>query len=76
MVTQIAKFQTSDGKVFDNETDAMTHESSLKNAGVVDAFLDKYYPIENASKKQGPRRTIVRKGVLTWLAAQGTQPAA
>lgn len=70
MVTQIAKFQTSDGKVFDSETDAMTHESSLKNAGVVDEFLDKYYPVVNSSKKPGPRRTIVRKGILAWLATR------
>lgn len=68
MVTPIQKFQTTDGKVFNDHTDALAHESSLKNGAVVDAFLDKHFPKVEGKAKQGPRRAISRKAILTWLA--------
>ena len=70
MIQSVQKFQTEDGKVFDTEAEAQLHSSVIANAAIVDAFLDRHYPVSDGSPKQGPSRSISRKAIFKWLADQ------
>lgn len=74
MVTPVQVFRTTDGEVFADEAEALTHEASIQHKARIDAFLDKHYPLptgvdENGkAKKSGPTRAIAAKAVTAWIA--------
>lgn len=62
-------FKTSDGKLFENESEALAHESSIANKEAIDAFIAKHYPSVKGVKS-GPSAGIARKAIALWLADQ------
>lgn len=69
---QIEMFETTDGQRFDSAEDANKHQLHLNNAGRIEKFLDKHYPVptEEGAKK-GPSRSIARKAIELWLESEG-----
>lgn len=45
MVQAVQMYQTSDGTFFEDSQEAAIHESSLKNKAIIEAFVDKHFPI-------------------------------
>lgn len=45
MVQAVQFFQTSDGNVFESQSEAVQHESILKNKVAIETFLDVHFPI-------------------------------
>jgi hypothetical protein len=59
---QVQAFQTSDGKLFDDSTQAERHELFLKKQMVVDEFLD-----SGLNPYQGiAQRSIARSTIINW----------
>lgn len=59
---QVTAYQTSDGKVFYKEQDAILHEMSLDKAHEVDCFLSS----EFNPYRSTPQRVIARSSILNW----------
>lgn len=74
MVTPVQVYKCSDGEVFGSESEALKHESTIKNKVVIEAFLDRHYPVptevgeDGKVKKAGPGRSIAGKAIALWLA--------
>lgn len=67
-MTPIQVFPTTDGLRFDTIEEAQRHQKHLDNAGKVEAFLDKHYPVPmTEGAKKGPSRSIAKKAVELWL---------
>jgi hypothetical protein len=60
---KITAFQTTDGKLFDNNVEASKHEESLKAADQIDAFLDH----ADNPYVSGPQRSIARNTIINWI---------
>lgn len=69
-ITTAQIYVTTDGKKFDSENDAVTHQSDLDNGAAVDAHLDQFFPVDPAKTKQGPTRSIARRAILGWIGAK------
>lgn len=67
IIKEVTKYQSSDGQEFNTEGEALKHERALKNAGRVEAFLDKNYPRKGEGEKQGPSRAIAKTAVEAFL---------
>lgn len=59
---QVTAFETSDGKIFQNEQDAMLHETSLDKIHEIDCFLLSDFNLYKAP----PQRVIARSSILSW----------
>lgn len=58
---QVPAFQTSDGRLFDNERDAKLHEVSLQQADKIAQFIaDEDFPYKAMAQRVIARNTIVR----------------
>jgi hypothetical protein len=56
MATLIQSYRTEDGKTFQNEVDASTHEAYLKNKAAIELFIKE----SNLSKKSaGTARKLI-----------------
>lgn len=59
---QIQAFRTSDGRLFDEPTQAERHELFLKKQMIVEEFLDgELNPYQNMSQ-----RSIARSTIINW----------
>tara|TARA_R110000868_G_scaffold353530_1_gene614750 strand:+ start:1448 stop:1660 length:213 start_codon:yes stop_codon:yes gene_type:complete len=58
----VTAFETSDGKVFQKEQDAILHEVTLDKAHEVDCYLSSDYNLY----KSTPQRVIARSSILNW----------
>ncbi len=65
----INMFRTSDGKMFEDQTEAMAHESAITNEVAISAFIAKHYPAP-AEGRPGPSAGIARKAIALWLSEQ------
>lgn len=61
---QVTAYETSDGKIFNTEREAILHESSLDKAHEVDCFLLSDFNCYKAL----PQRVIARSSILNWEA--------
>lgn len=61
---KVTAFQTSDGKVFHTEQDALLHEAALDKAHEVDLFLNSDFNSYRAT----PQRVIARSSIINWEA--------
>lgn len=80
MVQAVQLFRTSDGTVFESETEARAHESLLVNKERIEAFINRHFPIpeaevtfdENGNEvkkvKSNQSRGPARKALSLWLA--------
>lgn len=59
---QVTAFQTSDGKIFHKEQDAILHETTLDKAHEIDCFLSSDFNLYKAT----PQRVIARSSILNW----------
>ena len=71
-MAEIIKYASDvDGTVFDTETEQLAYDAAKKHQAAIDAFLDRHYPKpDDNSKKSGPARAIVAKGLALWLSEQ------
>lgn len=75
-MAQVTKFASDiDGKVFDTQAEQLAYDASKRNEAEIKAFLDKHYPINPDSKKQGPSRSIIEKGIALWLGEKAAEAA-
>ena len=66
---QVTAFQTSDGKVFHNEQDALLHETVLDKAHEVDCFLaSEFNPYRSM-----PQKVVARSSILNWESWKDTR---
>jgi hypothetical protein len=59
---KINAFQTSDGKVFGSEKEAMLHETTLDKAHEIDLFLSS----DLNPYRSIPQRVVARSSILNW----------
>jgi len=78
MVDAVQVYRTSDGEMFQDQTEAQAHEAEVQNKVAIDTFIDKHFPIPAAvtapdgtvTKKQNAGRGPARKAITLWLAEQ------
>lgn len=59
---QVTAFQTSDGKIFHNEQDALLHETTLDKIHEIDCFLAS----DSNPYRAVPQKVIARSSILSW----------
>jgi hypothetical protein len=59
---QVTAFETSDGKIFHSEKDAMIHEATLDKGHEIDLFLLSEFNVYRAV----PQKMIARTAILNW----------
>lgn len=58
---QVPAFQTTDGRLFDNERDAKLHEVSLQQSDKISQFIsEEDFPYKAMAQRVIARNTIVR----------------
>lgn len=72
-MAQVIKFASDiDGKEFNTQAEQLAYDAAKNNEAAINEFLDKHYPKNPDSKKQGPSRQIVAKGIALWLCEQAS----
>lgn len=59
---KVYAFETSDGKIFHSEQDAILHETTLEKTNEIDCFLAS----ENNPYRAAPQKVIARSSILNW----------
>ena len=72
MLKEVTVFKTTDGKLFDDKTNALMHQGMLEFEAKVDEFMD-----SDANKyKSGVPRQFARAGILAWEAYKAARRTA
>lgn len=57
----IKAFKTADGAIFEDREIAARHEEFLRNADVIEQFLD-----SDDNPYRGPQRIVARNSIINW----------